>query len=262
MITEAPTLNALWNRASVNVMLAPDDGILWDNLLTCSNLTAFDLDIGKDLWLTRNRFGKLQRDYLDADAFEAFLRRCADLQGSGTNTMLGAKPHDHTKAHIWGKHKWGNCFFGFSYRPHVLTLHSRTAFISSTGALDLALAYVIGKEINEILEVDQGPMKFVWHVDALQWHALWALPWMLARHIDETVAFEKPRNKMPPNLRQSRRNFDKLLQLWTDQVPLRETENSPGPALRLQKRFYMFMDQEPMESVPVDSLTLDSLRRK
>jgi hypothetical protein len=44
--------------------VASIDTIAYDNLLACESM-SFDLDLGRDLWLNRQRWTRLVRQYLD-----------------------------------------------------------------------------------------------------------------------------------------------------------------------------------------------------
>ena len=158
MIRGYNTLTDLWIQGCKDLLYMPAGKLSWaagattgiyDNLLVCKSM-EFDFDPGRDLWLTKHRFGKLQRDYIDPELLPAFVERSAGMAQAlakrGTVTQMSCRVHGMVK-HNGRKdnYKWGNCIFGFSFRPAikqagVFTMHSRTSYISYMGGYDLTLA--------------------------------------------------------------------------------------------------------------------------
>jgi hypothetical protein len=106
VILHRPTLTQLWRAANLGILLARRDELSWhqgittaiyDNMLSCDSM-EYDFDVGRDLWLTKGRFGKLQRDYLDLELFDQFLGKCKNVHTSkrGPVTQMTCRLHGMT----------------------------------------------------------------------------------------------------------------------------------------------------------------------
>jgi hypothetical protein len=59
------------------------DTISYDNVLSCDSM-AFDLDMGRDLWLNKQRWTRLVRDYVEKDELLRFVGKATELgKGQG-----------------------------------------------------------------------------------------------------------------------------------------------------------------------------------
>jgi hypothetical protein len=66
-----------------------------------------------------------------------------------------------------------------------ITLYSRTSYLGYIGALDLTVAWVVGKYLAKELGLNLRDIRFVWVNQAIQWHNFKSLAYML-NHTDET----------------------------------------------------------------------------
>lgn len=277
MIKNHPTLTALWHD-SVRRMwrgtienggldyIASIDTIAYDNLLAAESM-EFDLDLGRDLWLNRQRWTRLVRQYLDPSETRRFLDRAADIglgegkRGVVTN-MFCANVTREAK-----KHRWGNCMMAFVYRGlrngkfderPTLAMHSRVSYIAYIGGLDLGLAHVLAREIGKRIEVPVEEFRFRWHVDALQFHGFKSLPLLYRR--------EYVRDLENPELRTGYPTI-KLVGRWWDQVVRDHEAGIPleaqkyGPLRRIRRRYGEYVNEEFLPRVPVSSLDLSPLYR-
>jgi hypothetical protein len=225
----------------------------------------FDFDCGLDLWLTAGRFTKLQRDYLDYELLQTWIEGpCSkkkmprNLTRRGTNTQMSCRVHG-VKSHGGRKdnYTWGNCIFGFSFRPEegthagTFVLHSRTSYICYMAGMDLALAYVIAKKIAEVREEDVRDYKFVWHIDSLQWYSIKAMAYVHAYDLVEEFLDEKkyPSDKYP-SAKITRNSYNFLKKRLDNEDPPKY-----GPTHRVWE--LMFELKQRPQSVPVDSLELE-----
>ena len=133
--------------------------------------------MGRDLWLNKQRWNRLVRQYLDPVETERFLFKAGELgRGQGAKGAVTTM-FCHNVAREAKKHRWGNCMLGFTYRGDArkgtptLSLHSRVSYIAYIGGLDLALAHVLARRIGEDIGIAPEDFAFRWHVDALQFHA-------------------------------------------------------------------------------------------
>src|SRR5262245_45969538 len=118
MIYNYPTLTDLWHQSVWKMwrgtleddldFVASIDTIAYDNLLSSDSM-AYDFDLGRDLWLNKQRWTRLVRQYLDPSETARFIARSTDLGlGEGkrgaVTSMFCANVARESK-----KHRWGNC---------------------------------------------------------------------------------------------------------------------------------------------------------
>jgi hypothetical protein len=246
--------------------VASIDTIAYDNLLACESMD-FDLDLGRDLWLNRQRWTRLVRQYLDPSETRRFIDRAADIglgegkRGVVTN-MFCANVTREAK-----KHRWGNCMMGFVYRGArngkfeegpTLAMHSRVSYIAYIGGLDLGLAHVLAREIGKRIEVPVEDFRFRWHVDALQFHGFKSLPLLYQKKYVRDLEDDELREDHPTI---------KLVGRWWDQVVRDHEAGIPleaqkyGPLRRIRRRYAEYVNEDFLPRVPVSSLDLSPLYR-
>lgn len=273
MIKNHRTLSNLW-RDSIWRMwrgtfenrgidfVASIDTIAYDNLLAANSM-AFDLDMGRDLWLNRQRWTRLVRQYLDPSETRRFLDRAADIGlGEGKRGVVTQMACSSVVREA-KKHRWGNCMLGFTYRglrgrgDHpTIGMHSRVSYIAYIGGLDLALAHVLAREIGHRIEIPVEEFQFRWHVDALQFHGFKSLP-MLFKH-DFIHDLESPSLRADyPTIKLVGRWYDKIV----DDTERGITENKYGPLKRVMRRYREHVNEDWLPTVTVDDLDLSPLYR-
>lgn len=238
-------------------------GVMYDHVLHTKSM-AFELDVGHDLWLTRYRFPKLQRDYLEKGSVTPFLDRCQAAHQSkrvkaGVITQMMCRPalrKDGEQVHVWG-----NCMIAFTFRGGkrpTLALHSRVSYIAYLGAMDLALAWVIAREIGQRIGLEVEELAFVWHVDSLQWHGFKCIPYVLSQGIDEIFDEDRYFRSDYPMLHMTRRSIHLVQRDWENGRPTTKGRDGIvyGPARRMARRYRQVMGGDPMPSIPLASLTL------
>lgn len=237
------------------------DTVAYDNLL-CADSMAYDFDLGRDLWLNRQRWTRLVRQYLDLADTKRFLARATDLGlGEGARgavtTMLCNNVAREAK-----KHRWGNCMLAFTYRGRrdeipTIGMHSRVSYIAYIGGADLALAHVLAREIGKRIEVPVEKFQFRWHVDALQFHGFKSIPMLFKQSYIEDLAKPGLRTKYPTI---------KLVGRWYDQiVDFTErgiVDNKYGPLKRVMRRYREYIAEDYLPKVPISSLDLSPLMRR
>lgn len=240
--------------------VASIDTILYDNMLTARSMD-FRFDLGRDLWLTQQRWTMLLRAYLDLSETRRFLDRASDIGlGEGKRGVVTSM-FCRNVAREAKKHRWGNCMATFTYRglrngqPH-LAMHSRVSYIAYIGGLDLALAHVLARDIAKRIRVPVEEFSFTWYVDALQFHGFKSLPLLFRERYIEDLKEPRLRKKYPTQ---------KIVGRWYDQIDRfyeeGVTENKYGPLKRVMRRYREYMDEDYLPSVPLDKLTLDPLYR-
>lgn len=203
MIVHKKTMTELWHTVAQNLLFAEHSeldswsGILggtYDNLLTADSM-KYDFDVGKDVWFTKYRFNRLQRDYLDIELVRPFIERSVKVAKGicrrGTVTEMPTRQ-------VYSKdgrrmHTWGNCITSFMYhggrpwQPPTFTMHSRTSFIGFLGPMDLALAWCLAREIAQRTGCEVEDFKFVWMVTATNWSCHRSIPYVVSAGHEEEV---------------------------------------------------------------------------
>jgi hypothetical protein len=285
-----PTLTKLWHGMCLRTLLTKkaDVGRLggltvatFDHLVAADSM-QFDLDLGRDVWLTQQRFHQLMGAYLPpADSVQQFLERCVDLEQRagrrGAVTQLTCRVHGMRHKN----YRWGNCMIGWTYRgsvslrnPPVIALHSRTSNVARIGALDLGLTWVLAKTIADQAGIAVEDIGFRWFVDSLQWHAREGAPWCWSSDgrfkvpvLDIIRDEERWDGQLYPGVKRSRSIFTRLETAYErGQTGENWDEGKAGgwdsaigpwgPMQRLSKRYEMWRAGETMPSVPISSLQL------
>jgi hypothetical protein len=197
----APTMTAMYHQltdslihgtektldiiSSVDVQIhdivAEADSMVWD----------FDL---KDAWLTSSRWSMMVKQYLDPDELENFIGLATGkigLKNRGVAVLRTKKVLPRGGAATGHTNKqtrtWGSCMLNIGYKalpvPQI-TLWSRTTYLGYIGALDIGVAYMVGKYLAAELGVDVSTFRFVWYNQAIQWHNFKSLAYML-NHTDD-----------------------------------------------------------------------------
>ena len=243
--------------------VASVDTIAYDNLLAADSM-AFDLDMGRDLWLNKQRWTRLVRQYLDPTDTRVFIDRAADIGlGEGKRGVVTQMPCASVTREA-KKHRWGNCMLGFTYRglrgrgdTPTITLHSRVSYIAYIGGLDLALAHVLAREIGDRIEVPVEDFRFRWHIDALQFHGFKSLP-MHFKHGDiKDLEGDNGMREEYPTIKLVGRWYDKIVSDTESGI----TDNKYGPLKRVMRRYREHVNETPLPSVTVEDLDLTPLYR-
>lgn len=167
----------------VHDIIAQADSMDWD----------FDF---KSAWLTKSRWSMMVRQYLDPEDLEAWIGRVTSKIGRKNRGIAVlrtkvVKPRGGAATGHSNKETraWGSCMLNISYKalpvPQI-TLYSRTSYLGYIGALDLTVAWVVGKYLAKELGLNLKDIRFVWVNQAIQWHNFKSLAYML-NHTDESL---------------------------------------------------------------------------
>lgn len=268
------TLTELWHREMENQLFATKkqldfiasiDTIRYNCVFSCDSM-SFEFDLGRDLWLMPARFTVLQREYLDLYQLETFLLRCKEIGLGGAKRGVITSMPSKGVAIRSKKHRWGGCQLGWTFRggdkytqPH-LTLHSRVAYIAYMGGADLALAYVIAKEIGKRIGKKPKDFSFTWLLDSSQCHFFKSLGAFYSMELEPILIEEGeyPSSKHP-TLKGVRKWHQGIRQKYEEGVPLEDEKY--GPLRRIRRRYQEYREGIRY-STPVDSLTLNPLRER
>lgn len=165
------------------------------NLKMEADTCNYEFDISQ-IWCSPSRWTTLVRQYIDPEAYDDWL---ASIRVMGIKRGLAFMRTNSVQSKGSGRRRWGACILGFGYksRPEpTLTMHSRTTFLGYIGALDLALAHVIARDIAHTLGLP-GPeaIRFVWFLEAAQFHSMRSLPWFFQDKGRTKILFKGPELK-------------------------------------------------------------------
>jgi hypothetical protein len=276
VIVSYPDMSALWRNTTRRMwrgtiengridLVAGIDVISYNNLLAASSMD-FDIDLGRDLWLNKQRWTRLVRQYLDPTDTESFLDRASDIgHGEGARGVVTQMPCAAVTREA-KKHRWGNCMLGFTYRGNrrmagtqlgpTISMHSRVSYIAYIGGLDLALACVLAEAIGERIDVPLSQFQFRWYIDSLQFHGFKSLPFLYKTEYVEDLAKPKLRRKYP-TIKLVGNWWDKTVHLTEEGVPLEAIKY--GPQRRITRRYREYINGDFLPSVTLEDLTLSPI---
>jgi len=235
------------------------DTIAYDNLLACESM-AFDIDMGRDLWLNKQRWNRLVRQYLDPEETTRFISKAAELgRGEGAKGAVTTM-FCHNVAREAKKHRWRNCMLGFTYRGDArrgtptISLHSRVSYIAYIGGLDLALAHVLARRIGEDLGLIPEDFAFRWHVDALQFHGFKSLPMLFKTDFVDDLDNTALRRKYP-TINLVGKWYDKIVDFTEQGI----TDNKYGPLKRVMRRYREYIAEDYLPTVTTEDMDFRSI---
>lgn len=149
----------------------------------------YQIDIRKDLWLTKKKWNQLIKQYIDRKRLDRFTEQSALIldgkarrKGASTNMLFKDPKREDTK------HYWGGCLIGLTFQGELgnhptITLYSRTCFMGYVGFLDAAIpALLVSKEIlTGISDTTSADVEFRWYVTTMQIHSFKILPYIHSR---------------------------------------------------------------------------------
>lgn len=143
----------------------------------------WDFDL-KTMWLTKARWSTMCRQYIDPVEMEIFLEKITAKMGPKGRGIAALRTNQvKARGGVTNKEtrRWGSCMFAITYKsvpaPQI-TLYSRTSYLGYLGALDMTVAWMVGKYVAKELNLDMGEMRFVWHNEAMQFHNFKSLAYL------------------------------------------------------------------------------------
>lgn len=242
--------------------VASIDTIAYDNLLAARSM-AFDLDMGRDLWLNKQRWTRLVRQYLNPGDTRRFLDQAAEVGLGEGKRGVTVQMFCENVRRAAKQHRWGNCMMAFVYRgmrngQPVLSMHSRVSYIAYIGGLDLALGHVLAREIGKRIDVPVEDFAFRWHVDALQFHGFKSLGYLYKEEFVRDL--EKPQLRAKyPTIALVGRWWDKVVKDTEEGKPL--DEEKYGPLRRIKRRYMEYVNEDFLPTVSAEDLDLSPLYR-
>ena len=212
----------------------------------------FDL---KDAWITKQRWSMMVRQYIDPVQLRAWVNRITEKIGS-TNRGVAAfrtnivKPRGGAASGATNQESrvWGSCMLNITYKaipqPQI-TLFSRTSYLGYIGALDVSVAWMVGRYLAKELGIELKDMKFVWVNQAIQWHNFKSLAYLL-NHPNDAKRTHFRRLMIEPS---SELNVAEKRELLT------------YPALRLSRKWLQKVIKDDNEGKHYGDFSYNTLRR-
>ena len=265
---EAADMNELHTKMCLDIMRAPRTAlsvtsnvdVAIENVMAQADSMVWDFDL-KSLWLSKSRWSMMVRQYLDADDVRIWLGQCTGKigrKGRGqavlrTKTVKprGGAATGHTNMQT---RRWGSCMLSVSYRAlpkPTITLHSRTSYLGYLSALDFTIAHVLGQYVAAALGLEMNDIRFVWMVEAVQWHGFKSLPYAIC-NTDDRIR------------KQYRRLlFKKLGDLSTESVgnELSEYDLATTPAMMVTRRWVNYVRKEDQAGMTLGDTNYNTYRR-
>lgn len=255
-MTDLHTLmcNSLITATAEDLDLITSVDVQKHNVIAEAESMEWNFDL-KSMWLTPSRWTMMVRQYLDPEELQAWMETVTTkigLRGRGIAVLRtklvkprGGAATGHTNKET---RRWGSCMLAISYKAKPapqITLYSRTSYLGYIGALDLSVAWMVGRYLAAAMGVDVSAFKFVWMNEAIQWHNFKSLAFML--------------NNDNPKLR---KQYRRLLikpksKLSEDELLILKT----APAVDLSRKWLRKMMKSDAEGETYGDMTYNTYRR-
>lgn len=221
----------------------------------CQAMTMdWDFDL-KTMWLTPSRWSMMCRQYIDPEQFEIFIEKITSKMGKSgrgiaalrTNAVQaqGGPDQGFTNKE---RRRWGSCMLAITYKsvpaPQI-TLYSRTSYLGYLGALDMTVAWMVGRYVARALGLGMSEMCFVWYNEAMQFHNFKSLAYLFNTADDERRAAYRRALTLPKD----ELNHDE--KLWIVQ----------SPALRLSRSWMQRLVRDDAENKTYGDMNYNTYRR-
>jgi hypothetical protein len=202
MYVHAPNMTELWDKLNKSLLWARKDQLAYYSSIDTmvgdgiglADTAEFNIDIGKELWVTPSRWSTLIRQYVDPDRLFKWLE---DVKGISTyNRGISAMDMQSVKHQVVesnaraNRRKHGGCMRMVTYRAFpqpTVTLYSRTSYLGYIGGLDMLLAHKLiamaADMIGDGLSVED--FQFRWHCEVWQFHGFKSMSYLFASGQDK-----------------------------------------------------------------------------
>ena len=293
-VVRADNMTELWDKVNKKLLWAKKEQLSYASSLDTmisdcmgwAESCEFDLNIGKELWVTPSRWNTLIRQYVDPARLFAWLEGVKYLStyNRGVNAMdmnpvQSIKVLSNPRAN---RRKWGGCMRMITYRAFpspTITLFSRTSYLGYIGGLDMLLAHKLAElacdMIGEGLNVRD--MKFRWFCDTWQFHGFKSMSYIFASKQDKLMRVKNwPSRKLGP---ETDYPTWKLVRNWWQRLNRQDEEGKLYEEMkysaekRIRRRYHaqMGIDQDSylgnerrydILDTPVELITLDRMLYK
>lgn len=293
VVMKAGDITKLMNGLNEKILWATKDELayyssidtMFADVLGLTDSCEYDLNIGKDLWLTTSRWNTLIRQYVDPERLFKFLEGIKEI--STYKRGIAAMDTNEVKATIVAsnpranRRKHGSCIRMFTYRAFprpTLSMYSRTSYLGYIGALDLLLGNKIAQMACDMIGegLKLSDMSFRWHLEVAQIHSFKSMAWMFSSGNDKLLR----RKKWPDNMFGEEANYPtwRMMRNWWRRIQKQDNEGvmysdmKYGAEIRIRRRYHAmkeiddFCDQKFKPSripdIPIEMITLDSMLYK
>lgn len=305
-IVHAPTMTALWKQANDSIIWAHADDLSYasslDSMISdCMGVAdhaTFEMDIGRDIWVTPTRWTTLTRQYVDPEKLFQWLEKVKEIstynRGITAMDMQSVKYQKVESNARASRRKHGGCMRMVTYRAFpqpTVTLFSRTSYLGYIGGLDMLLAYKLVELACDMIGDGLRPeqFQFRWMCDTWQFHGFKSMAYIFntgqdklmtlsdkgwERNVGRTVTINGVKREILPL---DEMPTWKLIRYWWKRLERQDAEGKLyqdmkyGAEKRIRRRFHAQtgIDQTPYLgdkekeykplSTPIELITLDRM---
>lgn len=223
-----------------------------------------ELDLGTELWLNKQRWSRLIKEYVPRDSLERFLDQCVEIYNGEARKGATANMMFHDPIRYEKKHRWGGCLMGATFRAetegyHMLTFYSRTSYMGYIGLLDAAIGQAMMQQAGIPLE----HISFRWHLTSMQLHCFKTLPFIFSQPdlFDKLQQCSTDARRIDgPTWANITKWYLKILAAWEEHGDEMIDHEKYGPFKRIKRRWMEHMGHSTKNvppPVPVNTLTLE-----
>lgn len=257
------------NEATPDVVLNIESHFL--HVTLCADNCEYNLDVGRNLWLNRQRWSRLIREYVPGEALSLFIGQALEIinrsaRDGATANMMFRDPVRYAK-----KHRWGGCLMGLTFQGNgakagkpTITVYSRTSYVGYMGFLDAAIIARLAQGIKAQSGYE-GDIGFRWHLTSMQIHCFKSLPYMfsvpsLFKLLTDTAAMiraGKSKSTFTPTLYHMAKWYIKIEDAYEEHGNQMLEYEKYGPFKRIKRRWLEHMGYST--KAPPPSLLIESL---
>lgn len=263
----------LWARREQLGYFSSLDTMLMD-VMVLADTCEFNMNIGKDLWVTPTRWSTLVRQYVDPIRLFEFLEGVKQIstynRGIVAMMMKDVQRTVVASNARANRRKWGGCMRVLTYRAFpdpTITLFSRTSYWGYIGGLDMLLAHKIAAMACDMLTADGlelRDMKFRWVLDTAQFHGFKSMAYIFESDQDKLMRVKDwPEDRLGPE-----EDYPtwKLVRNWWRRLHKQDLEGKPyaemkyGAEKRIRRRYHAQrgVDQTPFLTTEKEYGVLDT----
>lgn len=292
----------LWEKANDSIIWAPSEDLsYWSSLdsmisdcIGMADSAEYELDIGKDLWLTPTRWTTLCNQYVNPERLFKWLESIKKIStyNRGIAAMdMNAVPYTKVESNIRAsRRKHGACMRMITYRAYprpTVTLFSRTSYLGYIGGLDLLLAHKLIEQACDMIGEGLHPrdFNFRWVCDSWQFHGFKSMSYLFATGQDKFMRISEKKwdslvgKRFRGHIIQPLENMPtwRLIRYWWSRIQKQDKamkkyeEMKYGAEIRVRRRYHaqQGIDQTPFLgetykeykpiSTPMELITLDKM---
>lgn len=230
---------------------------------------AFDLDLGRDVWLNKQRWSRLIREYLPRDGVDRFIEQAQEILSGESREGATANMMFHDPVRYEKKHRWGGCLMGATFTMNYggkpsITFFSRTTYIGYMALLDAGIAHVMAREIAYGFDdIGLEDIAFTWHITDAQLHHFKTIPWLFHNAPSVVQQLMKSETTVPERttLHYMWKWYGKIQEAFNEYGVSMLDYEKYGPFKRIKRRWMEFMKHVDKGAPPSCSIdTLDFSR--